>query len=98
MSPEEFMAMYISSCVVSSLVSIIFRRSMKSPGISLGAVCVLYDLFIKKLFVENNMYVNFYHIFSLVLYYLLWDILHYHILMKNWVLYFYQLYNLMQFM
>ncbi|XP_025411500.1 presenilins-associated rhomboid-like protein, mitochondrial isoform X3 [Sipha flava] len=37
LGPEEFTAFYISSCVVSSLVSIVFRRSMKSPGISLGA-------------------------------------------------------------
>lgn len=40
MGPEEFTAMYISSCVVSSLASIVFRRSMKSPGISLGAVSI----------------------------------------------------------
>lgn len=38
MGPEEFTAMYISSCVVSSLASITFRRIIKSPGISLGAV------------------------------------------------------------
>lgn len=38
MGPEEFTAMYISSCVVASLASIIFRRSIRSPGISLGAV------------------------------------------------------------
>lgn len=37
MGPEEFTAMYISSCVVSSLASITFRRIIKSPGISLGA-------------------------------------------------------------
>ncbi|VVC29875.1 Hypothetical protein CINCED_3A016383 [Cinara cedri] len=37
MAPEEFTAMYISSCVVSSLASIVFRRRIKSPGISLGA-------------------------------------------------------------
>lgn len=41
MSPEEFSAMYISSCVVSSLASILFRRSIKSPGISLGAVSII---------------------------------------------------------
>jgi hypothetical protein len=40
LGPEEFTAFYISSCVVSSLVSIVFRRSMKSPGISLGAVSI----------------------------------------------------------
>lgn len=40
MGPEEFTAMYISSCVVSSLASIVFRKSMKSPGISLGAVSI----------------------------------------------------------
>lgn len=38
MSPEEFTAMYISSCVVSSLASIVFRRTINSSGISLGAV------------------------------------------------------------
>jgi len=37
MSPEEFTAMYISSCVVSSLASILFRRAFRSPGVSLGA-------------------------------------------------------------
>ncbi|XP_022176354.1 presenilins-associated rhomboid-like protein, mitochondrial [Myzus persicae] len=37
MGPEEFTAMYISGCVVSSLASIIFRRSFKFPGNSLGA-------------------------------------------------------------
>ncbi|KAL4113361.1 hypothetical protein QTP88_016993 [Uroleucon formosanum] len=37
MGPEEFTAMYISGCVVSSLVSIIFRRSFKFQGNSLGA-------------------------------------------------------------
>ncbi|XP_050055179.1 presenilins-associated rhomboid-like protein, mitochondrial isoform X2 [Aphis gossypii] len=37
MGPEEFTAMYISGCVVSSLASIMFRRSFKVPGNSLGA-------------------------------------------------------------
>ncbi|KAL5240085.1 hypothetical protein ACI65C_007495 [Semiaphis heraclei] len=37
MGPEEFTAMYLSGCVVSSLASIIFRRSLKFPGKSLGA-------------------------------------------------------------
>ncbi|XP_026814062.1 presenilins-associated rhomboid-like protein, mitochondrial [Rhopalosiphum maidis] len=37
MGPEEFTAMYISGCVVSSLASIMFRRSFKFPGNSLGA-------------------------------------------------------------
>jgi len=41
MSPEEFTAMYLSSCVVSSLASILFRRTIKSPGISLGAVSII---------------------------------------------------------
>lgn len=41
MGPEEFSAMYISGCVVSSLASIIFRRSFKFQGNSLGAVCIL---------------------------------------------------------
>jgi len=40
MGPEEFTAMYISGCVVSSLASIIFRRSFKFPGNSLGAVII----------------------------------------------------------
>lgn len=38
MSPEEFSAMYLSSCVMSSLASIVFRRSIGSQGVSLGAV------------------------------------------------------------
>jgi len=46
MGPEEFTAMYISSCVVSSLASIIFRRSFKYPGNSLGAVSI--TLFLNK--------------------------------------------------
>lgn len=40
MSPEEFSAMYISSCVISSLASIVFRRSIGSQGVSLGAVSI----------------------------------------------------------
>lgn len=40
MGPEEFTAMYISGCVVSSLASIIFRRSFKFQGNSLGAVSI----------------------------------------------------------
>lgn len=41
MTTEEFTAMYISSCVMSSLASIVFRRSIKTPGISLGAVSIV---------------------------------------------------------
>ncbi|XP_050537694.1 presenilins-associated rhomboid-like protein, mitochondrial isoform X2 [Daktulosphaira vitifoliae] len=37
MSPEEFSAMYLSACVVSSLTSILFRRSFGLVGNSLGA-------------------------------------------------------------
>ncbi|XP_050419614.1 presenilins-associated rhomboid-like protein, mitochondrial isoform X1 [Adelges cooleyi] len=37
MSPEEFTAMYLGSCVVSSLTSIIYRRSFGLVGHSLGA-------------------------------------------------------------
>ncbi|XP_060880755.1 presenilin-associated rhomboid-like protein, mitochondrial [Metopolophium dirhodum] len=37
MGPEEFTAMYISGCVVSSLVSFIFGRSFKHYGNGLGA-------------------------------------------------------------
>jgi len=40
MGPEEFSAMYISGCVVSSLASIMFRRSFKFQGHSLGAVSI----------------------------------------------------------
>lgn len=45
MGPEEFTAMYISGCVVSSLASIMFRRSFKVPGNSLGAVSITLFLF-----------------------------------------------------
>jgi len=41
MGPEEFIAMYISGCVVSSLVSIIVGRSFRHYGSGLGAVCIL---------------------------------------------------------
>lgn len=41
MSPEEFIALYISSSVVSALASIYFRRIYNIPGISLGAVSII---------------------------------------------------------
>lgn len=50
MGPEEFTAMYISACVVSSLASIIFRRSFCKPGNSLGAVCIILYLISKNNF------------------------------------------------
>lgn len=55
MSPEEFTALYISSCVMSSLASIIFRRSIKSSGISLGAVSIT-NVFFRKIDLQIIMY------------------------------------------
>lgn len=49
MSPEEFTALYISSCVMSSLASVVFRRSIKSSGISLGAVSTTVNVSSEKL-------------------------------------------------
>lgn len=43
MGKEQFLAFYLSAGVMSSLSSHVVKTLMKSPGLSLGAVCASFS-------------------------------------------------------